>query len=107
MKDYNAELARIQNIALDNAIQEMDATDKLGIATKEDRGDRGFLTGMASKSLGVAVRIEQILALRRGDPGGADDNRQEQVAKAKMIMSARAEVASIMERVGAGNKPRA
>lgn len=107
MTDYDAELQRIQATALGHAIEEMDASAELTVQTREDRGDRGFLTGMAAKSLGVAVRIEQFLALRRGEGDGKDpDARQQGDAAKKLVQSARAEVRGIMERVGAGTKPR-
>lgn len=105
--NYDEELQRIQDMAINHAIEEMDAADERGVKDKESRGDRGFLTGMASKSIGVAVKIEQFLALRRGDgPRGPEDDRSEERAKASLAENARAEVANIMERVGAGNTPR-
>lgn len=105
-KDYNAELERIQQLALDHAIEEMDASDERGVDSAQERGDRGFLTGMASKSLAVAVRIEQFLALRRGDGGAeggpGDDDAEEAKAKAALVSKAKTEVAKIMERAGVG-----
>jgi len=98
-KDYEAELERIQNIALDHAIEELDAADQRGLETTADRGDRGFLTGMAAKSLGVAVRIEQFLILRRRE-GFGDDDAEQQAATSNMVKKARAEVRGILERVG-------
>lgn len=105
-KDYELELQRIQEIALDHAIEEMDAADERGVKTSGERGDRGFLTGMASKSIGVAVKIEQFLALRRGGHTGGDDDKEEEKAKASLIKNARGEVAAIMERVSVGSKRR-
>lgn len=103
MKDYDAELKRIQDIALDHAIEEMDASDGLTVETKEDRGNRGFLTGMASKSIGVAVKIEQFMALKKGNgSAGWDDPAEEAKAAAALVNSARAEVAKVMERAGVG-----
>lgn len=105
MDDIEQELERIQGLALRHAIDEMDAAHARGIDTKEDRGDRGFLTGMSAKSLGVAVRIEQFLILRRREGfGGMDDAADEQAAKLEMVKKARGEVAKIMERVGGGSK---
>lgn len=98
-KDYESELERIQGIALEHAIGEMDASDERGLDTKEDRGDRGFLTSMAAKSLGVAVRIEQFLILRRRE-GFGDDEAEQQAATSNMVKKARAEVRGILERVG-------
>ena len=105
MDDIEKELERIQGIALQHAIDEMDESATRTLATKEDRGDRGFLTGMAAKSLGVAVRIEQFLILRRREGfGGMDDAADEQAAKLEMVKKARGEVAKIMERVSGGAK---
>jgi hypothetical protein len=103
--NYDDELKRIQDMALEHAIEEMDAADRRSVKTTADRGDRGFLTGMAAKSLGVAVRIEQFLALRRGE-GGGDEDEQEDRAKEKLVTKAKTEVAKIMERAGVGHKPR-
>jgi len=105
MGDIEGELGRIQNIALKHAVDEMDESATRTLETKEDRGDRGFLTGMAAKSLGVAVRIEQFLILRRREGfGGTDDAADEQAAKLEMVKKARGEVAKIMERVSGGTK---
>ncbi len=105
--DHDAELKRIQEMAINHAIEEMNASDERGIESREERGDRGFLTGMAARSLGVAVKIEQFLALRRehaarGQP--LDDEADEERAKAKLIKQARAEVQGVLARV---RKPRA
>lgn len=105
--DYEAELERVQNVSLGHAIQEMDASAQRGIDTAADRGDRGFLTGMAAKSLGVAVRIEQFLILRRREGfGGMDDEAGQQAAKVQMLKKARGEVRGILDRVGAGSTTR-
>lgn len=101
------ELRDIQQTALDHAIEEMAAADALGIKTAKDRGDRSWLTGMAAKSLGVAVRIEQFIALRNGKKANdGDDDDQEKAAKDKMVKTARTEVAKILERAGVGPKQR-
>lgn len=107
MDDIEKELERIQGIALQHAVDEMDEAAARTLATKEDRGDRGFLTGMAAKSLGVAVRIEQFLMLRRRegfDARDPEDPTAEANAKMAMVKKARAEVGKIMERVGVANK---
>lgn len=104
--DYELELKRIQEMALDHAIEEMDASDALGVKVAKDRGDRGFLTGMASKSIGVAVKIEQFLALRRTPGHDPGDDKGEEDAKKALIKNARGEVAQIMERVSGGSKRR-
>lgn len=107
MDDIEQELERIQGLALKHAIEEMDEAAARTLATKEDRGDRGFLTGMSAKSLGVAVRIEQFLMLRRRegfDARDPDDPTAEANAKMAMVKKARGEVSKIMERVSATSK---
>lgn len=109
MDEIEQELERVQGVALQHAVAEMDKAAARGLDTKEDRGDRGFLTGMAAKSLGVAVRIEQFLMLRRRENGAPlypDDPDGEAKAKMAMVKKARGEVAKIMERVGATSKAR-
>jgi hypothetical protein len=62
---------------------------------------------MAAKSLGVAVRIEQFLALRRGrPPAEGEEESGEAAAKKTLLSNARAEVKGILERAGVGNTPR-
>lgn len=103
--EMDAELERIQKVAIEHAVQEMDAAAALTLDTKGERGDRGWLTGMAAKSLGVAVRIEQFMALRRGDgQRSGDDEEQQARAKTRMVAKAKREVASILERVGVGSQ---
>jgi hypothetical protein len=105
MDDIESELERIQGIALKHAIDELDAADGLGLDSKTARGDRGFLTGMSARSLGVAVRIEQFLILRRREGfGSLDDEKDEKAAKVEMLRKARGEVTKILERVGSGSK---
>jgi hypothetical protein len=108
-KTRERELRDVQDMALDHAIEEMNAAHQRGLDEKEDRGDRGFLTGMASKSVSVAVKIEQFIMLRNREMPGAfnDDPERERKAADSLIRNARAEVAEILEKVGAGPKPRA
>jgi hypothetical protein len=101
------DIDRIQEMALDHAIEEMEASDACGLDSKEDRGNRGFLTGMASKSLSVAVKLEQFkILMARPNINPEDDEESEHRAADALIKSARAEVRQIMERAGAGAKPR-
>lgn len=97
--DTDAELKRIQDMAVKHAIQEMDAAGALTLDTKESRGDRGWLTGMAAKSLGVAVKIEQFLALRESRKDWGEDEDEVDAAKQRLVAKAGAEVAAIMRRV--------
>ena len=98
------ELREVQGMALDHAVEEMQAAHALGLDSKDARGDRGWLTGMAAKSLGVAVKIEQLISLREGR--GPGDDEDDEKAAAKMVRTARAEVAEILERASAGPQPR-
>jgi hypothetical protein len=106
MSTTDDELKRIQEIALEHAINEMDEANTRGLDTKEDRGDRGFLTGMAAKSLGVAVKIEQFLILRNREGLYNPDDENVEQAKNSLVKNARAEVAEIMKRVKDGPKAR-
>lgn len=101
-----SELKDIQAMAIDHAIEEMHGADALSIGTKEDRGDRGFLTGMAAKSFGVAFRIEQLIMLmeREEVPDDADEAETQSKAQHRLISRARAEVRQVMERAGAGSR---
>ena len=106
MSTIDEDLKRIQDIAIEHAVAEMDEAHARGLDTKEDRGDRGFLTGMAAKSLGVAVKIEQFLILRNREGGYNMDEENVELAKNQLVKNARAEVAEIMKRVKDGPKAR-
>lgn len=95
-----AELVRIQGMAVEHAIDEMDAAHKRGLDTKVDRGDRGFLTSMASRSMSVAVRIEQYLMLAQREQTPGSDDESEKAAHDRLIRESRAQVATIMKRIG-------
>ena len=105
--DDNAlnKLRMLQDMAVEHAVEEMDAASKLTLSSKTERGDRAWLTGMCSKSLGVAVRVEQFIALRergaayRGDTQSEEDEEKSQAA---FIRRAEAQLKGIMERA----KPR-
>ena len=100
------QLRAAQDIVINHTIEQVAAADRRSLETREDRGDRGFLTGMASKSMSVAVRIEQFLMLRsRGAIYTGDDAEAEAAAVDSMIRSARAEVGRIMENAKAGAQP--
>ena len=104
-KQREQELRDVQTMALDHAIEEMNAAHGRGLNSKKDRGDRGFLTGMAAKSVGVAVKIEQFIMLRNREGMGSDDEDDSRAA-ASLVKAARAEVQQILEKVGAGAQPR-
>jgi hypothetical protein len=104
MSDIEKELERIQDVALRHAVEEMDAAAELTLESKQERGDRAWLSGMSGKSLGVAVRIEQFLILRRREGFGGEDAKEEEAAKVEMLKKARGEVSKILERAGVGRK---
>jgi len=104
-KNREADLREVQDMALDHAIEEMNAAHTRGLDEKEDRGDRGFLTGMAAKSMAVAVKIEQFIMLRNRE-GMGDRTEEDERAAAALVRQARSEVAHILEKVGAGPQPR-
>jgi hypothetical protein len=98
MKDIDSELKRIQGIAIEHAIEEVDASHQRTLETKEERGDRGWLSQMASRSLAVAVKIETLLNMRRNG-GTKDDEEREREAKQQLLDQAQAEVSRILRKV--------
>jgi hypothetical protein len=98
--DQEEALRLMQEQVIDRAIAENEKAHGLGLETKTDRGDRGWLTGMAAKSVGLAVKVEQFFQLRSQrapmDPD-ADDAATEQ-----MVKRASAEVERIMAAAKAG-----
>lgn len=92
------QLKAMQDTAFDHAIEEMNAAHNKTLETKEDRGDRAWLTGMCSKSLGVAVRIEQFMALReRGSGFEPDDPEAEEKRQAAFVKRAEGQLQKIIE----------
>jgi hypothetical protein len=100
-RDRIAELRAVQDMAIDHAIEEMQAAHELGLESKTSRGDRGWLTGMAAKSIGVACKIEQFVVLRSTGNGGNDPDAED-AATVALIQKANAEVARILEGSKAG-----
>lgn len=98
--EQETRLRAMQDMAIERAIEENEAAHKRGLETKTDRGDRGWLTGMAIKSVGLAVKVEQFFQLRAArapmDPD-ADDKATED-----MVQRASAEVERIMAIAKAG-----
>lgn len=107
-KERETELRRIQDMAIRHTVEQMDAADTFGLDCAKDRGDRGFLTSMAAKSMGVAVRIEQYVELcNRSGLYDLRDQEEQDAARDRMISKARAEVKSILERASDGTaKPK-
>lgn len=100
MTDRTDDLRAMQETAIEHAIEEMQAAHKLDLATKTSRGDRGWLTGMAAKSVGVAVKIEQFFQLR-AQRAPADPDAEDRETEA-MVKRASAEVERIMEKARQG-----
>lgn len=96
-KDQEIELRRIQEMALDHAINEMDEAHGKSLDTAEDRGDRHWFTKMASGSIKVAAQIENFILLRNR-PGMYDAlKRQEENEKAAddLVKRAQAKILDI------------
>ena len=99
-KDQEEELRRIQEMAVTHAIEEMDESNKLGLASKDDRGDRYWYAKMATQSLQVAARIEAFIMLkhREGLGAGAEDDETETRKIDKMVLAARNDVKTLLDR---------
>ena len=105
MTDRIEQLREMQEIALDHAVEEMQAAHKLNLETKTSRGDRGWLTGMATKSVGVAVKIEQYLQMREARKALIDPDEEDR-HEAAMVRKASAEVSKLLETIAAGPQER-
>jgi hypothetical protein len=101
-------LREVQDQAVTHAIEEMHAAAELGLESKETRGDRFWLTKMATQSLTLAAKVEGFIMLRSREKGAPspEDDETEARATDKLIKKARGEVAAILERARAGYKPR-
>lgn len=104
-KEQEESLRAIQDKAVDHAVEEMNAAAELSIVTKEDRGDRFWLTKMAEKSLSVAAKVETFIILRTREGRFNPNEDDEKEAVDRMIARARGEVANIIERAKAGPQP--
>jgi hypothetical protein len=62
--DQIKELRRIQEVSIDNAIAEFDEACGLSLQEQQERGDRRWLTQMASSSIKLSADIARILAQR-------------------------------------------
>jgi hypothetical protein len=101
-KDQEEKLRAIQDKAVDHAIEELNAADELGIESREDRGDRYFLTKMAKESLTVAAKVEGFIMLRTREGRFNLDPDEEKEAVDRMIKRARGEVDAILKRAKDG-----
>ena len=103
--EQKAELQRIQDMAVNNAIEEMSEAGTLTLATKDERGDRFWLTKMASQSLALAARVEAYVMLKQRESGGTNPETEEteNARIDRMIKSARSEVANIVAKAKKGH----
>ena len=101
-KEQEEQLRAIQDKAVDHAVEEMNAASLLGIESKEDRGDRFWLTKMAEKSLTVAAKVEGFILLRTREGRFNPDAEDENDAINRMIKRARGEVDAILKRAKEG-----
>jgi len=79
-EDQRLELIRIQEAAIDNAIAEFDEAAGLSIQEREQRGDRRWLTMMASSSLKLSADIARLMK------PSAPDNEDQEDAELKQII---------------------
>ena len=101
-KDQEDKLRGIQDKAVEHAIEEMNAASELGIESKEDRGDRFWLTKMAEKSMTFAAKVEQFIILKQRDGRWNLNEEEEKEAIDRMVKRARGEVETIIKRAKAG-----
>lgn len=107
-EEMRERLESVQETALDHFFEEMSETQKLTIATKEDRGDRYWLTKMAKQSMSVAAAIEQFLILKARTGGisvtsntDPDKEAERFARKAQQSLEKRgANVAEFRKRIG-------
>lgn len=93
----------MQEQVIDRAIAENEKAHGIGLDTKDDRGNRGWLTKMAGTSVGLAVKVEQFFQLRSQrqlDPD-ADDAETE-----AMVKRASADVTKLLQAINAGPQER-
>lgn len=81
--DQKERLRDMQEKAVDNAIDEFDLANTFGIEDADDRIQRSYLVGMATKSVSLAAKIEQYFSLRKvsGWKDAPDDKELEKEAR--------------------------
>lgn len=109
------QLEQIQQMAIEHAMEEMHAAHELGVETKEDRGNRAWLSKMCAQSLNVMLTIERYLELKKTshashNPGVEERAQDAFVKKAqahldRIIKRNKAETKSIMP-AKSPNKPK-
>lgn len=95
-EDQRKELERIKEQAIDNAIAEFDEACGLTLQEKDQRGDRRWLTMMASSSLKLSADITRMLAGREKQ----DDEGQEEAELNALITSAQNRVVAFRREQG-------
>jgi len=81
-EDQLKELQRIQEVAIDNAIAEFDEACALSLQEQQERGDRRWLTQMASSSLKLSADIARLLK------PVANNNEEQEEAELSAIINA-------------------
>lgn len=104
--EQEQELRAIQDQAVTHAIEEMNTAAELGLKEQKDRGDRYWLTKMATQSLTLAAKVEGFIMLKSREGTPPPDDETEDRATDRLIKQARGEVTALLERVRAGYKPR-
>jgi hypothetical protein len=95
-EDQRAELERIKVQAIDNAIAEFDEACGLSLQEQQERGDRRWLTQMASSSIKLSADIARLLA---SNPKADAEDEEDAELKA-LIQSAQDRVVAFGKRQG-------
>ena len=98
-EDLKAELLRVQEQAIDDAVENADLGHMQDQDSKEGRGDRVWNYKSANQCMTFALQVERLLAAQRaelpGDAGGHDDEQTAKnlIAKAEAAAKRRLEAA--------------
>ena len=95
-EDQRKELERIKEAAIDNAIAEFDEACGLTLQEKDQRGDRRWLTMMASSSLKLSADITRMLS----NVEKLDDEGHEEAEINALIQSAQNRVVAFKREQG-------
>ena len=95
-EDQRKELERIKEAAIDNAIAEFDEACGLTLQEKDQRGDRRWLTMMASSSLKLSADITRMLS----NVEKPDDEGHEEAEINALIQSAQNRVVAFKREQG-------
>jgi hypothetical protein len=94
-EDQLKELQRIQEVAIDNAIAEFDEACGLSLQEQQERGDRRWLTQMASSSLKLSADIARLLK-----PVSGNDEEREEAELSAIINAATTKVLAFDRKKG-------